>query len=262
MPWFGLGVFKMEEGAEVEQAVRAALDVGYRSIDTAAVYGNEVGVGKGIRQSGLPREEIFVTTKVWNTDQGYDTTLKAFDESRKRLQLDYLDLYLIHWPAAAKGLFKETWQALEKLYEDGLVRAIGVSNFQPHHLQDLLATCQVVPMVNQVELHPFLTQAEVRAYCAENQIQVEAWSPLMQGQALAHPTVVEIGQKYAKSTAQVLIRWDLQHAIVTIPKSIRPQRILENSQVFDFELSGEDMALLDGLNQNRRVGPDPDRFGS
>jgi diketogulonate reductase-like aldo/keto reductase len=258
MPWFGLGVFRMEEGAEVERAVRAALDVGYRSIDTAAFYRNEKSVGKAIRDSGVPREDIFVATKVWNTDQGYDKTLKAFDESRKELQFDYVDLYLIHWPVPAKGLYKETWRALEKLYEAGLVRAIGVSNFKPHHLEDVLADCEVKPMLNQIELHPLLTQEETRRYCAEHQIQVEAWSPLMAGQALTHPTIVEVSKKYERTPAQIMIRWDLQHGIVTIPKSSKPQRILENSQVFDFEISDEDMALIDGLDENKRVGPDPD----
>jgi diketogulonate reductase-like aldo/keto reductase len=258
MPWFGLGVFRMEEGAEVERAVRAALDVGYRSVDTAAFYRNEKSVGKAIRDSGVPREDIFVATKVWNTDQGYDKTLKAFDESRKELQFDYVDLYLIHWPVPAKGLYKETWRALEKLYEAGLVRAIGVSNFKPHHLEDVLADCEVKPMLNQIELHPLLTQEETRRYCAEHQIQVEAWSPLMAGQALTHPTIVEVSKKYERTPAQIMIRWDLQHGIVTIPKSSKPQRILENSQVFDFEISDEDMALIDGLDENKRVGPDPD----
>lgn len=258
MPWLGLGVYKMAEGKEVERAVHAALEAGYRSIDTAALYQNERGVGQAVRTSGLPREEVFITTKVWNDDQGYESTLKAFEQSRRLLGVDYVDLYLIHWPV--RGKFKETWRALEKLYKDGWVRAIGVSNFHIHHLENLLADCEIVPMVNQVELHPCLTQEPLRKYCQKHHIQVEAWSPLMRGQLFEHPLLQELSRKYGKTPAQIIIRWDLQHEIVTIPKSARPERIRENAQVFDFELEAADMARLDALNENRRVGPDPDTF--
>jgi len=257
MPWLGLGVFKVKEGEEVYSSVKHAIQYGYKSIDTAAVYGNEEGVGKAIQESGAPREELFITTKVWNANQGYDSTLQAFEDSRKKLGLDYLDLYLIHWPVKEK--YKETWKALEKLYKDGSVRAIGVSNFHIHHLQDLLADCEVVPVVNQVECHPQLTQKELQAFCQEKKIQMEAWSPLMQGN-LDVPLLTELSQKYNKTAAQIVLRWDLQRGIVTIPKSITPHRIEENANVFDFELSTEDIERIDTLNTNHRYGPDPDNF--
>jgi diketogulonate reductase-like aldo/keto reductase len=257
MPWFGLGVWKTKEGEEVEHAVSTALRLGYRSIDTAAIYGNEAGVGKAIQRSGIPREEIFLTTKVWNADQGYDATLRAFEESRQKLGVSYVDLYLIHWPV--KGKYKETWKALEKLYKDGVVRAIGVSNFQIHHLQDLMADSEVVPAVNQVEYHPLLTQKELLAFCRDNRIQLEAWSPLMQGN-LDLPLLKELGQKYGKSAAQIVLRWDLQNGVVTIPKSVNENRLKENADIFDFELSQEDMEKISQLNENKRFGPDPDNF--
>lgn len=257
MPWLGLGVWRVSEGNEVESAVKAAIRAGYRSIDTAAIYKNEEGVGKAIKESGVSREELFVTTKVWNADQGYDSTLVAFEESRKKLGLEYIDLYLVHWPV--KGKFKDTWKALEKLYHDGAVRAIGVSNFQIHHLQDVMADCTIKPMVNQVEYHPLLIQRELLAFCKENQIQMEAWSPLMQGN-LDQPLLHELSQKYGKSPAQIVLRWDLQNGVVTIPKSITESRIIENADIFDFELSAEDMEKISGLNQNKRFGPDPDNF--
>lgn len=258
MPWFGLGVFKVKEGSEVIDSVKAALKNGYRSIDTAAVYQNEEGVGQGIRESGVPREEIFVTSKVWNSDQGYETTLQAYETSLKKLGLDYLDLYLIHWPG--KDKYKETWKALEKLYKDGRVRAIGVSNFHIHHLEELLKDAEIKPMVNQVEYHPHLAQRDLLAYCQREGIQLEAWSPLKQGQLLDEPTISEIAQKYGKSTAQVILRWDLQNNVVTIPKSIKEHRIIENADVFDFELSPEDMDRLNALNKDERTGPNPDEF--
>lgn len=257
MPWLGLGVWRVKEGDEVIQSVKAALATGYRSIDTAAVYKNEEGVGVAIRESGVPREEIFVTTKVWNADQGYESTLRAFDESRKKLGLEYLDLYLIHWPV--KGKYKETWKALERLYRDGAVRAIGVCNFHIHHLEDLLADAEIKPMVNQVECHPLLTQQELHRFCRDHGIQMEAWSPLMQGN-LDQPLLHELAAKYGRTPAQIVLRWDLQRGLVTIPKSINPQRIAENARVFDFELSAEDMAAIDAMNENRRFGPDPDNF--
>ncbi|KPV60812.1 glyoxal reductase [Paenibacillus sp. A3] len=257
MPWLGLGVWKTKEGDEVVQAVQHALKAGYRSIDTAAVYGNEAGVGQAIQASSIPRDQLFITTKVWNADQGYDSTFRAFEESRRKLQLEVIDLYLIHWPG--KDKYKETWKALEKLYKDGLVRAIGVSNFKVHHLEDLLQDSEIVPAINQVEFHPLLIQQELRTFCKEHKIQLEAWSPLMQGN-LDLPLLSELADKYGKTPAQVILRWDLQHGVVTIPKSIRESRIRENIDVFDFTLSDEDMARLDGLNQDRRFGPDPDHI--
>lgn len=259
MPWLGLGVYKVQEGDEVIRSVRTALEVGYRHIDTAAFYENEEGVGQAIRESGIRREEVFVTTKVWNSDQGYESTLKAFHTSLKKLGFDYIDLYLVHWPVKEK--YKETYKALEKLYKDGFVRAIGVSNFQIHHLEHILADCEIKPMVNQVEFHPRLTQKELLAFCKQHQIQLEAWSPLMRGgELLNEPTLVDIAQKYEKTPAQVILRWDLQHEVVTIPKSVTPQRIAQNANIFDFTLTKEEMDAIDALNENRRIGPDPDNF--
>ncbi|MDN4592892.1 aldo/keto reductase [Polycladomyces subterraneus] len=257
-PWLGLGVWKAKEGSEVENAVKSAIQTGYRSVDTAAVYQNEEGVGRAIKECGVPREELFITTKVWNADQGYESTLKAFETSRKKLGLEYVDLYLVHWPV--KGKYKETWKALEKLYKEGWVRAIGVSNFQVHHLKDVIEDCEVKPMVNQVEFHPYLTQMELLAYCKEQNIQLEAWSPLMQGEVVNVPEIQELAKKYGKTPAQIVLRWDLQHGVVTIPKSVKEHRIKENADIFDFELTAEDMAKLDALNKNHRFGPDPDNF--
>ena len=258
MPWLGFGVFLVEPGEETEVAVRRALEAGYRSIDTAAIYENEAGVGKAIKGSGIPREELFITTKLWNADQGYDSALKAFDESMKKLQIEVLDLYLIHWPVV--GRYVESWKALEKLYKDGRVKAIGVSNFLIHHIQDILDISEVVPTVNQVEFHPRNRLVDLHNFCIENQVQLQAWAPLMQGKALDIPELVNLGEKYGKSPAQILIRWDLQLQVLTIPKSITPHRIVENCQVFDFEISDEDMALIESLNRDERVGPDPDNF--
>ena len=258
MPWFGLGVFKVEEGQEVESSVKMAIHAGYKSIDTAAIYKNEEGVGKGIRESDVPREELFITTKVWNADQGYESTLKAFDESMEKLGLEYLDLYLVHWPV--KGKYVDTWKALEKLYKDGRVRAIGVSNFQIHHLQDILDVAEVKPMVNQVEYHPKLSQVELLNFCKENGIQMEAWSPLMQGQLLDNEVLKEIADAHNKCVAQVILRWDIQNGVVTIPKSVKEHRIKENADIFDFELSADEMQKIHALNEDKRVGPDPDNF--
>ncbi|WP_102346138.1 aldo/keto reductase [Bacillus sp. Marseille-P3661] len=262
MPWLGLGVFKVEEGPDLVQAVKTAIVHGYRSIDTAAIYGNEQGVGEGIvagiRETGITREDLFITSKVWNDDLGYDATIKAFDTSLTKLGLSYLDLYLIHWPV--EGKFAEAWRALETLYAEGKVKAIGVSNFHIHHLEELMKNASILPMVNQVERHPRLTQKELLQYCQQNGIQLEAWSPLMQGQILDHTVLVSIAQKYKKSTAQIILRWNLQNNVVIIPKSIREQRIIENSNLYDFELTIEEMEQIDSLNQNKRVGPDPDNF--
>jgi diketogulonate reductase-like aldo/keto reductase len=258
MPIFGLGVWKSPEGEVVERAVETAIRLGYRSIDTAKVYENETGVGNGIIKSEANREDLFITTKVWNSDQGYESTLAAFEASRRRLQLDYIDLYLIHWPV--EGKYTETWRALETLYKEKKVRAIGVSNFQTHHLDTLLATAEIVPMVNQVEFHPYLTQDELRAYCQKHQIQVEAWSPLMQGHFLEEKTILQLAEKYDRTPAQIILRWDIENEVVTIPKSITPSRIDENTNIFDFQLEPEDITLLNQLNRNHRFGPDPDNF--
>jgi len=258
IPQLGFGVFKVENGSQTVQSVKKALEVGYRSIDTAAIYQNEEGVGQAIRESGIPREDIFVTSKVWNTDQGYESTLAAFDASLKRLGLDYLDLYLIHWPG--KDKYVDTWRALETLYKEGKVRAIGVSNFHIHHLENLLKSSEVKPVINQIELHPRLTQVEIREFCQKHDIQVEAWSPLGRGVLLDNPTIGGIAKKHGKTSAQVIIRWHLQHGIVVIPKSVTPARIEENAQVFDFELSVEEMKEIDGLHANERVGSNPDEL--
>jgi diketogulonate reductase-like aldo/keto reductase len=258
MPWLGLGVFKMDDGREVQQAVRHALESGYRSIDTAAAYGNERGVGRAIRESGISREEIFITTKLWNEDQRRKRTTAAFAESLKRLDVDYVDLYLVHWPV--KGCYPETWREMEEIYQSGRAKAIGVSNFQVHHLEDILRDCRVVPGVNQVEFHPFLLQKELLDFCKSRKIQVEAWSPLMQGRIVSVPAVRKMAEKYQKTPAQITLRWDVQHEVVTIPKSSRNRRIDENTGIFDFALSPEDMNLLDALDEGKRIGPDPENF--
>lgn len=256
MPWFGLGVYKTEPGQEVETSVRLAIENGYRHVDTAKLYNNEEGVGKAIRDSGVKREDIFVTTKVWNDDQGYEKTLAAFEASLARLGMDYVDLYLIHWPGTR--LFKETWKALEKIYKDGYARAIGVSNFQPRHLDDILLDCEVAPMVNQVEYHPRLTQVPLFDYCKAHNIQMEAWSPLMRGRLMDNETLLNIAKHHGKTPAQVILRWDLDHGVITIPKSVHEHRIKENADIFNFTLSPQEMAAIDALNMNERVGPDPD----
>jgi diketogulonate reductase-like aldo/keto reductase len=258
MPWLGLGVWKVKDDGETERTVQAAIEAGYRHVDTAAVYGNEAGVGVGVRNSGVAREELFITTKVWNADQGYESSLAAFDQSLERLGMNYVDLLLIHWPV--KGKYKDTWRALESIYRGGKARAIGVSNFQIHHLQDLLEHAEVKPVVNQVEFHPRLTQKPLLAYAREQGIQLEAWSPLMQGRLLQDETLRRIANRHGKSVAQIILRWDLQHGVVTIPKSTKPLRIAENASLFDFSLSDSEMADIDAMNQDQRVGPDPDNF--
>ena len=257
MPWLGLGTWQTPDGKDVANSVKWAIDAGYRHVDTASAYGNEEGVGKGIRGCGTARDQLFITTKVWNADHGYDSTLRAFEVSRKLLGLEILDLYLIHWPV--KGKYRETWRAFEKLYKDGRVRAIGVSNFHVHHLRDLMGGCEIVPMLNQVEFHPLLSQKAIRDFCRENGIQFEAWSPLMHGH-LESTVLADIGRLHGKSPAQVLLRWDLQHEVATIPKSTHEARIVENARVFDFSLSADDMVKLDAMNADKRFGPDPDNF--
>ena len=258
MPWLGFGVYLLKDGGEVEDAVTCALEAGYHSIDTASVYGNERGVGKAIRACGIPRGEIFLTTKVWNDDQRAKRTLAAFEESLERLETEYVDLYLVHWPVA--GCYLETWRVMEQIYQSGRAKAIGVSNFLPHHLEDLLREAQVVPTVNQIEFHPYLAQPDLLRFCQSHKIIVEAWSPLMQGHVVEEPVIQRLAEKHGKTPAQIVLRWDLQQGVVTIPKSSRPQRIVENSRVFDFELAPDDMEALDALDKNHRFGPNPANF--
>ncbi|BFP41045.1 aldo/keto reductase [Flavobacteriaceae bacterium GF1] len=258
MPYFGLGVYLSKDGQEVIDAIKWAVECGYRHIDTASVYKNEDGVGEGVKQCGVPREDLFVVSKVWNSDQGYETTLKAFEASLERLDMEYLDLYLVHWPVAGK--YKDTWKALEKLYAEGRIRAIGVSNFMRHHLEDLLTEASVVPMVNQMEFHPFLVQQDLIDFCNKNTIQYEAWSPMMQGKIFGMEEFQQLAVKYNKSIAQIVLRWDLQKGVVTIPKSSKKERIVANANIFDFELSESDVALLDAMHRGQRFGPDPDNF--
>lgn len=261
MPRLGLGVYQVKAGDEVYQTVAKALEVGYRHIDTARVYGNEEGVGQAVIKSGIPRDEIFVTTKLWNDDQGYKKTHQSLKDSLKRLGLDYVDLYLIHWPVPSKNKFVETWRAMEELYEDGLVRAIGVSNFKPEHLGVLLESAKVVPAVNQIELHPMMTQLETRKYCAKKGIAVESWSPLMQArQLLEHDTITSIASSHHREPAQIILRWHIQSGLIAIPKSVTPERIESNINIFDFELSDDEIERIDSLDQDRRIGPDPDSF--
>ena len=258
MPWLGLGVFRSEEGTEVENAVKVALENGYRSIDTAAIYQNERGVGKAIQESGVAREDVFLTSKVWNTEQGYQSTLAAFEDSLEKLQTEYLDLFLVHWPKGQRSV--ETWKALEELYEKGKIRAIGISNFLVHHLEDFLPQCKVIPAVNQVEFHPELIQPDLLKYCQQKGIQLEAWAPIMKGKVNEVPVMIELAEKYGKTPVQIVLRWDIQKGVVTIPKSVTPERIIANTDIFDFELSTEDMAKIDALDSNARIGFHPDNI--
>jgi diketogulonate reductase-like aldo/keto reductase len=258
MPYLGLGVYKMEDHEEALNAMDTALKLGYRAIDTASLYNNEREVGEAIRASGIPREEIFVTTKVWNNDQGYDETLRAFETSLKKLGLDYVDLYLTHWPVEDK--FIDTYRAIERLYEEKLIRVPGVSNHHQHHLEKIFAKANVKPMVNQVECHPYLQQDELRAFCHEHEIAVTAWSPIGKGRLLNDNTLVKLAEKYGKTPAQIVLRWHYQNDTITIPKSVTPSRIAENMQIFDFELSNEDMLEIKMINKNERYGQNPDNF--
>ncbi|MDC6391012.1 aldo/keto reductase [Maribacter sp. PR1] len=258
MPYLGLGTYQAENNQEVIDSVKYALEIGYRHIDTASVYENEEGVGKGIKESSVAREDVFLVTKVWNSDQGYDSTLKSFEDSINRLQVDYLDLILVHWPVQEK--YKETWKALEYLYENKKVRAIGVSNFLQHHLEDLMMDCKIIPMVNQMEFHPYLVQQELLDFCNKNTIQYEAWSPFMQGKLFNLDICKELTAKYNKSAAQIILRWNLQKGVVTIPKSVHKNRIASNADIFDFELAEDDVAYLDSLDRDERSGPHPDHF--
>ncbi|WP_456275023.1 aldo/keto reductase [Bacillus sp. AK031] len=258
IPYVGLGVYQMKDRDEAVSAIKTAIDLGYRSIDTASVYKNEESVGHAVRESGVHRKDLFITSKVWNKEQGFDSTLRAFENSLERLGMDYLDLYLVHWPV--EGKYNETWKALERLYDEGMVKAIGVSNFQQHHLEDLMKGASEKPVINQVELHPRLSQEPLREYCQENAIAVEAWSPIARGNLLDEPTLNHIAGKYNKTAAQIILRWHLQNGTVIIPKSVNPGRIKENSEIFDFNLSLEDVTQINGLNMNERFGPDPDNF--
>jgi diketogulonate reductase-like aldo/keto reductase len=258
MPVLGLGVYKMTNKDETLQAIEKALQVGYRAIDTASLYENEVEVGEAIATSALKREELFITTKVWNSDQGYDETLRAFEVSLKKLNIDYIDLYLTHWPVAEQYI--ETYKAIERLYEEKLIRVPGVSNHHEHHLQQLIANANVAPVVNQIECHPLLNQQPLRAFCKEQNIAVTAWSPLGRGHILTNTTIDEIAKRSGKSTAQVILRWHYQNGVLTIPKSVTPSRIEENASIFDFELSITDMQRIDALNEDKRFGKDPDNF--
>ncbi len=255
MPVLGLGVYQSPPGRTTQDAVKFALKHGYRHIDTARIYNNEADVGKALRDSGIPRDQVFITTKLWNADQGYESTLRACDESLRRLDLRHLDLYLIHFPMPE--VRNETWKAMTTLLKQGKTRAVGVSNFTIRHLEELLDTTDVTPAVNQVEFNPFLYQKELLNYCRQNSIQLEAYSPLTRGEKLAHPKIKTLASKYSKTPAQVLIRWSLQHGNVIIPKSVKEERIRENSLVFDFNMTGEDMAVLDSLNENLRANWDP-----
>ncbi|MFN8671343.1 MAG: aldo/keto reductase [Candidatus Sericytochromatia bacterium] len=255
MPLFGLGVYQSTPGEETEEAVIYALKQGYIHIDTAKVYSNEKDVGNAVRKSGVDRKNIFITTKLWNRDQGYDNTLRAFENSLKNLDLDYIDLYLVHFPVS--GTRQETWKAMEKIMESGKCKAIGVSNYTVKHMEELLSSCNIKPVVNQVEFSPYLYQKELMDYCHKNQVRITAYSPLTQGKRLNEPILQKIAKKHSKTTAQVLIRWCLEHEIIVIPKSIKNIRIDENANVFDFSLDTEDMNILDNLNENYRVCWDP-----
>jgi diketogulonate reductase-like aldo/keto reductase len=259
MPYLGLGVYDCKDGEEVINSVTWALDAGYRHIDTATLYENETGVGEAVRAYNIAREEVFVVSKVWNTDQGYEETIKAFKTSMNKLQLDYLDLYLIHYPV--RGKFPHTWKAMEKLYLEGRIKAIGVSNFPEWHIRELLKTAEIVPMVNQMEFHPYIIQQGLIDYCRKIGIQYEGWSPFMRGKIFGIDVFSKLSEKYQKSIAQISLRWSLQKGVVAIPKSSRKDRIISNADIFDFEISTEDMNLIDALDRNETmVGPHPDTF--
>jgi diketogulonate reductase-like aldo/keto reductase len=259
MPWLGLGVWRTGDDAETENAVRAALEHGYRSIDTATIYENERGVGRALRASGVPRQEVFITTKLWNDDVRAGRAEAAFEESLRRLGLDYIDLYLVHWPVA--GAIGRAWRAMEKIHRSGRARAIGVCNHLIPHLDELLGGAEIFPAVNQIELHPCLQNRPLQEYCRGKAIQVEAWSPLMQGGGVLHdPVIAEIARVHGKTTAQVILRWQVQAGLVTIPKTTRPERMRENAGIFDFVLTEAQMTAIDARDRGVRVGPDPMNF--
>jgi diketogulonate reductase-like aldo/keto reductase len=258
MPYFGLGVFKTNEGTEVENSVKWALESGYRHIDTAAIYQNERGVGNAIKASGIPRNELFITTKAWNENQRRGTIMEGFEESLELLQTDYVDLYLIHWPV--KGKYTATWNLMEEIYLSGRAKAIGVSNFLQHHLEDIFKIAEIRPMINQVECHPYLVQQPLIDFCQSHNIVYEAWRPIMQGMVNDIPLFIELSEKYKKSPVHIVLRWDLQKGIVTIPKSVHKDRIESNADIFDFVLSAEDICRIDALDKNLRFGSHPDTF--
>jgi diketogulonate reductase-like aldo/keto reductase len=271
IPQFGLGVWQAKDGNEVEAAIVDAIKAGYRLIDTAAIYGNEAGVGRAIKASGVPREELFITSKLWNGDQGYESTLKAFDHSMKLLGLEYLDMYLIHWPMPARMLYNESWKAMEELYNQGRIKALGVCNFQVAHLEDLIAHATIKPVVNQIELHPYFPQRELRHFAEKHHMYIESWSPIggrggLGGNTdsgtplLNQPILGTIGKKYGKTPAQVVLRWHIQNNLIVIPKSVHKERIHENIDIFDFVLTKEDVVLIDALETGVRGGPNPDDF--
>ncbi|MDR6226381.1 aldo/keto reductase [Desmospora profundinema] len=258
MPWVGLGLYKVRPGEEVERVVQQALELGYHHFDTAAAYGNEEGVGRAVRNSGVPREDVFITTKVSNDRQGYGSTLEAFEESLERLGTDYIDLYLIHWPVPGK--YVDTWRALERLHDEGRIKAIGVSNFEIHHLRDVMDAGSVTPAVNQIEFHPYLTQGALVSFCKNEGIRPVAWSPLCRGKLLKEPVIQKIAERHGKNEAQVVLRWDLEKGVATIPKTVREERMRNNANLFDFDLSQDEVAQIDALNKNERIGPHPDQI--
>ncbi|MDR2010009.1 MAG: aldo/keto reductase [Bacteroidales bacterium] len=258
IPMLGFGTWQIENEKSAINSVKYALQIGYRHIDTAAAYNNEQYIAMGIKESGITRDEIFLTSKLWNSDQGYESTLKAFEKSLKKLDTDYLDLYLIHWPKGMKSI--ESWKAMEKLYSEGAIKAIGVSNFLQHHLEDFMANIEILPMVDQLEFHPYLVQPELLNFCKKHHIQYEAWSPLMRGEIMEIESLKKIAKKHERSIAQIVLRWDIQMGVVTIPKSEHQDRIRENFQIFDFELTEEEMKIITGLDRGKRTGPDPDNF--
>jgi len=260
MPQLGLGVFKVSD-EEVKTAVEKALEAGYRAFDTAAYYCNEESLGEMLRNSGIPREELFITSKVWNGDQGYEKTIKAFEQSLANLGMDYIDLYLVHWPCPDFDLYIETFKALEQMQKEGKVKSIGVSNFHIKHLERLMKECDVKPVLNQVECHPYLQQKELKEFCKKHDIHVEAWAPLMQGgEALEDRTIKSIADAHGKTAAQIIIRWHVQEGTIVIPKSVTPARIKENINVFDFELSADEMEQIAQLDRNQRKGKDPENM--
>ncbi|HLR42422.1 MAG TPA: aldo/keto reductase [Pseudogracilibacillus sp.] len=259
MPQLGLGIYQVANDI-TKEVVTTALDSGYRSIDTAQFYDNEIGVGQAIKHSNIPREELFVTTKVWNSHHGYEKTIEAFEDSLTKLQLDYIDLYLIHWPMPMKGKYVETYQALEKLYKDGRVKAIGVSNFHIEHLETILRECEIKPVLNQVECHPYFQQHALKDFCKKHDIYLEAWSPLSRGAVFDNEVIQTIASKYNKTAAQIILRWHIQENTIVIPKSITPSRIKENMNVFDFALTEEEMKSIYEIDKNERAGREPNEM--
>jgi diketogulonate reductase-like aldo/keto reductase len=258
IPQVGLGVWRAQNGEETKNAVLWALDAGYRSIDTASLYANEESVGDALKESGILREEVFVTTKVWNNEQGYEKTLAAFERSRKKLQLDYVDLYLSHFPVT--GLYQETWRAMEKLVDEGLIRSIGVSNFHAHHVDALLSGCRINPVINQIERHPYLTQKNMLEYNAAHNILTECWAPIAKGKVLDETIITKLAKKYEKTPAQIVLRWHLEQGVIIIPKSVHKERILENADIFDFSLTEAEVHQIDTLERGGRIGKDPDEM--